>query len=103
MLPMAKHRSRFALLLIGVALAAQPGAKRPIQPEDFDSWKSISSQKLSDDGKFLAYTVTPQVGNGELVLRNIETGVERKEGIGSRPSATTDNTESEPGAEPSPL
>ncbi|MFN7933170.1 MAG: hypothetical protein U0R19_07570 [Bryobacteraceae bacterium] len=102
MLPTAKLRTRFALLLVAAALAAQPGAKRPIQPEDFDSWKSIANQKLSDDGKFLAYTVTPQVGNGELVLRNLETGAERKESIGSRPSSTTDNTESEPGAEPSP-
>ncbi|MBS1823915.1 MAG: S9 family peptidase [Acidobacteria bacterium] len=99
---MAKFRSRFALLLVAAVLAAQPGGKRPIQPEDFDSWKSIASQKLSDDGKFLAYTVTPQVGNGELVLRNLETGVERKEGIGSRPTSTSDNTEAEPGAEPSP-
>ncbi len=96
----AKLRPRFALLALAVALAAQPGPKRPIQPEDFDSWKSIAGQKLSDDGKFLAYVLTPQVGNGEVVLRNLETGAERREGIGSRP--TTSSGSSEEPAEPGP-
>lgn len=96
----AKLRSRLLLLALAVALAAQPGLKRPIQPEDFDSWKSIAGQTLSDDGKFLAYALTPQVGNGEVVLRNLETGAERREGIGSRP--TTSGGSSEEPAEPGP-
>ncbi|MBL8176475.1 MAG: prolyl oligopeptidase family serine peptidase [Bryobacterales bacterium] len=95
-------KSRFALLAVAVALAAQTNGKRPIQPEDFDSWKSISSQKLSDDGKFLAYTLTPQVGNAEVILRNLETGIERRENIGTRPTSSTDSSENEPSAEPSP-
>jgi len=101
MFPAAKLRSRFALLALTAVLTAQPGAKRPIQPEDFDSWKSISSQKLSDDGKFLAYTLTPQVGNAEVVLRNLETGLERRENIGTRPTTSGETSESEPSSEPS--
>jgi hypothetical protein len=46
-----------ALLLCG--LFAQT-AKRPPNHHDYDSWRTISGQRLSPDGKFLAYGVFPQ-------------------------------------------
>src|SRR5690348_12860699 len=88
------------LALITVTLVAQTSSKRALTHRDYDNWKTIVGEKLSDDGKFLVYTLVPQEGDGELVLRNLETGTERKETIGSRPPANP--SEAEPGAEAPP-
>src|SRR5579872_1196794 len=71
----------FALLLTGV-LAAQ---KRPITHADYDSWRSIRSQQLSRDGKFLAYALFPQEGDGQFVVRNLTTGKEFRASAGQTP------------------
>ena len=53
---------------------------------DYDGWRSISSQRLSPDGKFLAYGLFPQVGDGVVVVRNLVTGKEQREPAGERPA-----------------
>src|SRR5258706_14706860 len=78
------------LLLVAVAVAQTP-AKRPLNHRDYDKWKSIQSQVLSRDGKFLAYALFPQEGDGELVVRNLATGKEARESVGAVP-APPDNT-----------
>ena len=62
--------------------------KRPLNHKDYDPWRSIVSQKLSNDGKFLAYGLFPQEGDGEVVIRNLVTGKEQREPAGSRPTPT---------------
>jgi hypothetical protein len=64
---------------------AQTG-KRPLNHNDYDGWRSISSQRLSPDGRFLAYGLFPQVGDGVVVVRNLVTGKERREPAGERPA-----------------
>src|SRR5262245_18710186 len=71
-------------LLVSIS-AAQ--SKRPLNHHDYDSWRSITSQKLSNDGKFLAYGLFPQDGDGEVVIRNLVTGKEQREPAGARPAA----------------
>ena len=61
------------------------GAKRPLTHADYDGWRHIQNQQLSNDGHFLAYAVFPQVGDGELVVRNLATGAEVREPIGELP------------------
>ena len=56
--------------------------KRPLNHGDYDSWRSISGERLSHDGKFLIYGVFPQEGDGEIVIRNLVTGKEQREQIG---------------------
>jgi dienelactone hydrolase len=45
---------------------------------DYDPWRSIQGQKLSPDGKYLAYLLVPQEGDSEVVIRNLGTGEERR-------------------------
>src|SRR5687767_9431708 len=68
-----------SLLLAGTA-SAQPGvaAKRPLKHTDYDAWKTIQASVLSRDGKFLAYNLMPQEGDGELVVRNVASGAEHR-------------------------
>ncbi len=88
-----------AALLVSVALA-QTG-KRPINHHDYDGWRSIVSQKLSNDGKFLAYGLFPQEGDGEVVVRNLVTGKEQREPAGARPQPIPATTPEE-GPPPEP-
>jgi len=78
---------RLPLLLIAtLSLAfAQPG-KRPLNHHDYDGWKTVSGQRLSADGKFLAYGVFPQEGDGEVIVRNLVTGKDQHEPAGARPA-----------------
>ena len=72
-----------AAVLLSTALAQT--AKRPIRHTDYDGWRTISGQKLSADGKYLAYGVFPQEGDGEVIIRNLATGKEQREPAGERP------------------
>src|SRR5829696_561117 len=75
-------------LLATMALAQQtaaPAAKRPLTHQDYDSWRSILAQQVSRDGKFVAYAYVPQDGDGEIVVRNIATGVDWRAPRGYRP------------------
>jgi dipeptidyl aminopeptidase/acylaminoacyl peptidase len=68
-----------------VAQQATAPAKRPLTHQDYDSWRSILAQQVSRDGKFVAYAYVPQDGDGEIVVRNIATGVDWKAPRGYRP------------------
>ncbi len=76
--------------------------KRPIVHTDFDAWRTIATPVLSRDGKWLAYSVQPQDGDGELVLREIATGKERRETVGILPAPVTTPNEENPDAPPVP-
>src|SRR5215212_4184731 len=77
----------FALLAtMAVAQQAAPAtAKRPLTHQDYDTWHSIVAQQVSRDGKFVAYAYVPQDGDGEIVVRNIATGVDWRAPRGYRP------------------
>src|SRR5215216_4032933 len=82
----------FALLASTVlaqqAAVQQPSAtatRRPLTHQDYDSWRSILAQQVSRDGKFVAYAYVPQDGDGEIVVRNIATGVDWRAPRGYRP------------------
>src|SRR5258706_16463613 len=74
-----------ALFAMAVAALAQSGAKRPLNHRGYDSWRTIQNQVLSRDGKFFAYTMFPQEGDGQLVVRNLSTGKEMGEKAGTPP------------------
>src|SRR5258708_17248995 len=83
---MLRFRSPLPLFVVTTLFAfAQPPAKRPLHHRDYDSWRAIQSQVLSRDGKFLAYALFPQEGDGQLVVRNLATGKELRENAGTPP------------------
>src|SRR5205085_7651222 len=79
---------RLALLLLLcclTALAAAQTAKRPLQHHDYDSWRAIVTPQLSPDGKFVVYGLFPQDGDGEIVVRNVQSGQDVRQAAGARP------------------
>lgn len=72
---------------VAFAQQARPAAaaKRALTHADYDSWRSIQGQQLARDGKFVAYALVPQDGDGEIIVRNLATGAEYRHGRGWRP------------------
>ena len=61
-----RHVAIGALLFAPVVARAQ---KKVLTQADWDKWKSIQAPAISSDGKWALYTLAPQVGDGELIVR----------------------------------
>jgi dipeptidyl aminopeptidase/acylaminoacyl peptidase len=59
-----------------------PPAKAPVGLTDILAWKSISTAAVSDDGKWLAYRLTPVEGDSEVVVRQVQGAKEYRFGCG---------------------
>ena len=80
----------FAQLVLVSACFASPALaqKKALTQTDWDWWRSIQSATLSNDGKWIAYTLAPQVGDGEFVVRSTTGPTEYRVPVGyiSRPN-----------------
>jgi dipeptidyl aminopeptidase/acylaminoacyl peptidase len=74
----------------GAGSAAPIGAKKPLNYDAYDGWRSVQGTQLSRDGQWLVYALVPQDGDGELVALNLKTYKEYRAGRGSRPAVTVD-------------
>src|SRR6185295_11461051 len=84
-----------AIALAGLAwsgwtLRAQSVAKRPLTYDVYESWKSIGGTRLSDDGQWFAYSVTSTAEDGELIVRNLQSGQDFRHPRGTNPQITPD-------------
>ncbi len=80
------------LTLLGLLspLASAVAQKKALTQADWDRWRSIQGATLSNDGKWVAYTLAPQVGDGEFVVRSTTGTTEYRVPVGyiSRPNNT---------------
>lgn len=70
-------RSAALLALAPLALAAQV-ARKPLTQDTYDRWRSILQPTLSADGRWAVYTLSPTVGDGELVARSTSGATEHR-------------------------
>jgi dipeptidyl aminopeptidase/acylaminoacyl peptidase len=61
-----------ALLFCSSQIFAQEAAKRPLDHEVYDSWRSITGRQLSDDGAWILYVLEPRDGDSELHVRSVD-------------------------------
>ncbi len=81
------RKALFSLCLLSLftsQLLAQ-SAKRPLTFQDFDSWKTLQGAQISRDGKFIAYVMQAEDGDGELVVRSTATSAEWRAPRGYHP------------------
>ncbi len=82
------------MLSVGVLLALPPAAlqaqaaRKAITQDVYDIWRGILSPTMSRDGAWVAYTNSPAIGDGELVVRSTTTASEFKlpRGFTGRPN-----------------
>ena len=79
-------QSAVAILVAQSAVAG----KKALSYDAYDAWWSIQGTTLSRDGEWLAYALTSQALDGQLVVRNLRTGQELKHPRGTNPAFTPD-------------
>ena len=93
----------YSLSSVAAATVANPATtKRALTHNDFDAWRTIATPVVSRDGKWLAYSVQPQDGDGELVLRDVASNADHRVGVGALPPPVTAPNEENPDAPPVP-
>ena len=65
----------FCLIVIVNFLHAQ---KKPLDHSVYDNWQSIGERLLSNDGKYIVFSVNPQEGDANLILQSAD-GTYKKE------------------------
>ncbi|WP_343671868.1 prolyl oligopeptidase family serine peptidase [Chitinophaga sp.] len=80
-------------VLSGLSLLtyAQQPAKKPLDHSVYDSWQSIGTKVISNNGQLVAYTITPQEGDASLVIYNTKSKQQISVPRGSTPVITEDN------------
>ena len=70
-MPLRPIRRRLALLalLVLTPLALQAQDRLPLTQDTYDLWRTILQPTLSPDGRWAVYTLSPTVGDGELIAR----------------------------------
>ena len=83
------------MLLLVIGLQAPPAtrgqekrpARRPLTHQDYDSWRSLTGSQISRNGEYVAYSLIPQDGDGEIVVRRLANSLEWRQPRGWRPPA----------------
>jgi len=73
-----KYLFFFVSFLIVQAVTAQ---KKPLDHSVYDSWQSIGQKLISNDGRWVVYTIDPQEGDNELVIQSTATDTSYKKTI----------------------
>ncbi|MBC5992493.1 alpha/beta hydrolase family protein [Pontibacter cellulosilyticus] len=73
------------------AQAQQQTAKKPLTHDVYDSWKGVSGEKISNNGKYVLFNVNPQEGDGELIIKNYISNAVKQYDRGGRAEFTNDS------------
>jgi dipeptidyl aminopeptidase/acylaminoacyl peptidase len=76
----------FLLYAAPPARAQSAMPTKQMSAADLKAWKNIRNPVLSDNGKWFAYVLAPNEGNGDVVVRSLQDGKETKYPIGDASS-----------------
>jgi dienelactone hydrolase len=62
----------FLFLFPLLILNAQKLDKRPLTINDFAAWKAVNKPIVSNNGKLAAFEINPQKGNGNLIVKSVD-------------------------------
>lgn len=65
------RKTAFSLIALFVALFSY-SQKKPLDHTVYDGWQRIGERMISNDGKWVVYTVDPQEGDNELVIQSAD-------------------------------
>lgn len=86
----ALHAQNNTVAPQGGARPADPGAKKVLGLADIGRWNRIANTTLSADGKWMAYVVTPNEGDGTLFVRQLDGTTIHNIPVGSAPAFSDD-------------
>lgn len=62
-------RKLTVFLFLQLCVLALLGQKKPLDHTVYDGWQHIGERMISNDGKWVVYTIDPQQGDNELVIQ----------------------------------
>jgi dipeptidyl aminopeptidase/acylaminoacyl peptidase len=62
------------LLAATLLFGSTPQGKKPLDHTVYDGWNRISGESISNDGKWVVFSIEPQEGDSRLVIYNTTTG-----------------------------
>src|SRR5262245_11717776 len=68
--------------LVAIVPSAAQAQKKPLTQADWDRWQTINGAALSPDGKWVAYTQNPRVGDGEFIVHSTAGNAEYRVNLG---------------------
>lgn len=77
-------------LVFLLAAMSYGSAKKTLDHADFDRWEKVTNYSLSDNGKWAAFAVNPQEGDGILYLHEVASGRQIEVKRGYKPSFSSD-------------
>ena len=81
-----------AVVLCSVSVAAQDGqGRRALEHEDYEKWNSIRQTTLSEDGKWVAFSIGPPEGAATLTIREVASQKQYTVKNGARPRFSYDS------------
>ena len=78
----------FLLLAFTTHVIAQ---KKPLTHAVYDGWQNIGERYISNNGKFVVYTINPQEGDGSLVIQASDQSYKKEIPRGYNATITEDN------------
>jgi dipeptidyl aminopeptidase/acylaminoacyl peptidase len=83
-----KKRLLSIVCLYAVTVCAQ---KKPLDHSVYDQWQSITERTISNDGKYVAYTINPQEGDDVLVIQAVNGSYKQEIARGYSAVVSNDN------------
>lgn len=77
-------RTGIAFILLLLLISNINAQKAPLDNSVYDGWKSLGAQNISEDGKWVTFTINPQQGDGWLYIYNVSTGKKDSVARGSK-------------------
>lgn len=65
-------RKVFFIIIILLAVKVNAQNKKPLDHTVYDSWQSIGEREISNDGRWILYTIEVQEGDGTLVIQSAD-------------------------------
>ncbi len=79
-------------VLIFLLFASSLTAQKPALDHNvYDEWKSLAAPAVSDDGRWVTYTINPQQGDGWLYIFNVSSGLKDSVSRGTRAVFSPEN------------
>ena len=80
-------------VLLALFVSGSPAAqsKRALTHDDYDAWKSLGSTTYSSNGKWMAFTVNPDWGDGVMMVQEVDGDTVHEHERGSSPRFSPDN------------
>jgi acetyl esterase/lipase len=79
------------VIIFFVCVASIKAQKKPLDHTVYDSWQSIGRKVLSNNGKWIVYTIVPQEGDQELVIQSTDAKYKKTIPRGDSAIITEDN------------